>query len=156
MRILGDAAPMTTSATRFAGDLTAAEVRYLIEHEWAQTADDVLWRRSKLGLTASAEETRRAGRVHGGAAAGEPARMVNKSLTEARAIASADFSGLPYLRALIRAGDCLPRADLLMPMSAKTLESRFALAKVLVVDDEQYMRKVVRTLLMSIGVQHDL
>ncbi len=31
-------------------DLTAAEVRYLMEREWAQTEDDVLWRRSKLGL----------------------------------------------------------------------------------------------------------
>ena len=41
-----------------------------------------------------------------------------------------------------------------MPMSAKTLESRFALAKVLVVDDEPGMRKVVRALLMSIGVQN--
>lgn len=26
------------------------ELRYLIEHEWARTAEDVLWRRSKLGL----------------------------------------------------------------------------------------------------------
>jgi glycerol-3-phosphate dehydrogenase len=25
-------------------------VRYLMTKEWAQTADDVLWRRSKLGL----------------------------------------------------------------------------------------------------------
>ena len=41
-----------------------------------------------------------------------------------------------------------------MPMSAKTLESRFALAKVLVVDDEPGMRKVVRALLLSIGVQN--
>jgi len=31
-------------------DLTAAELRYLIQYEWAQTEDDVLWRRSKLGL----------------------------------------------------------------------------------------------------------
>ena len=37
----------------FVGDLTAAEVRYLVENEWAQTAEDVLWRRSKLGLTAT-------------------------------------------------------------------------------------------------------
>ncbi len=36
--------------TRFGADLTAAEVRYLMTKEWAQTADDVLWRRSKLGL----------------------------------------------------------------------------------------------------------
>ena len=41
---------------RFAGDLTGAEVRYLVDNEWAQTADDVLWRRSKLGLKATPEE----------------------------------------------------------------------------------------------------
>ena len=39
--------------TRFGADLTAAEVRYLMTKEWAQTADDVLWRRSKLGLRVS-------------------------------------------------------------------------------------------------------
>jgi glycerol-3-phosphate dehydrogenase len=38
------------------GDLTAAEVRYLMAKEAAQTADDVLWRRSKLGLRLSASE----------------------------------------------------------------------------------------------------
>jgi glycerol-3-phosphate dehydrogenase len=35
---------------RFGADLTAAEVHYLMDKEWARTADDVLWRRSKLGL----------------------------------------------------------------------------------------------------------
>src|SRR6185437_15660053 len=35
---------------RFGADLTGVELRYLMQHEWAQTADDVLWRRSKLGL----------------------------------------------------------------------------------------------------------
>ena len=30
--------------------LFAAEVTYLMLHEWARTADDILWRRSKLGL----------------------------------------------------------------------------------------------------------
>ena len=40
-----------------------------------------------------------------------------------------------------------------MPMNSRSLESRFAIAKVLVVDDEPYMRKVVRTLLESIGIQ---
>ena len=39
-----------------AGDLTEAEVRYLVENEWAETADDVLWRRSKIGLLASKEQ----------------------------------------------------------------------------------------------------
>jgi YesN/AraC family two-component response regulator len=36
----------------------------------------------------------------------------------------------------------------------RALAARFAMTKVLVVDDEHYMRKVVRTLLMSIGVRH--
>jgi len=31
-------------------DLTMAELRYLMEAEWARTAADVVWRRSKLGL----------------------------------------------------------------------------------------------------------
>lgn len=34
----------------FGAGLTEREVRYLIENEWAMTADDVLWRRSKLAL----------------------------------------------------------------------------------------------------------
>jgi glycerol-3-phosphate dehydrogenase len=33
-----------------AGDLTEREVRYLVDHEWARTADDILFRRTKLGL----------------------------------------------------------------------------------------------------------
>ena len=32
------------------GALTEREIDYLIRAEWAQTADDVLWRRTKLGL----------------------------------------------------------------------------------------------------------
>jgi CheY-like chemotaxis protein len=40
-----------------------------------------------------------------------------------------------------------------MPMDAKALAQRFHATKVLVVDDEHYMRKVVRTLLMSSGVR---
>ena len=55
-RILGTAQSMEDLGPRFTGDLTGAEVRYLVENEWAQTAEDVLWRRSKLGLTATAEE----------------------------------------------------------------------------------------------------
>ena len=34
----------------FGADLREAEVRYLIAHEFAQSADDIVWRRSKLGL----------------------------------------------------------------------------------------------------------
>ena len=32
-------------------ELTGAEVRYLMAREWARFPDDILWRRSKLGLT---------------------------------------------------------------------------------------------------------
>lgn len=49
-RILGEAQSMEELGPRFCGDLTGAEVRYLVEQEWAETADDVLWRRTKLGL----------------------------------------------------------------------------------------------------------
>lgn len=55
-RFLGDAKSMDDLGPCFAGDLTAAEVRYMVENEWAQNADDVLWRRSKIGLQATAED----------------------------------------------------------------------------------------------------
>ncbi len=34
----------------FGADLYAAEVNYLMENEWARAAEDILWRRTKLGL----------------------------------------------------------------------------------------------------------
>jgi glycerol-3-phosphate dehydrogenase len=55
-RVLAGAQSMQDLGARFTGDLTAAELRYLMAEEWAETADDVLWRRSKLGLKATAEE----------------------------------------------------------------------------------------------------
>ncbi|MGB7480022.1 MAG: glycerol-3-phosphate dehydrogenase [Burkholderiaceae bacterium] len=39
--------------------LYAAEVEYLIEHEWARCAADILWRRSKLGLHLGPDAERR-------------------------------------------------------------------------------------------------
>jgi len=42
--------------TRFGADLYECEVAYLIRNEWAKTAEDVLWRRTKLGLRLSSEE----------------------------------------------------------------------------------------------------
>ena len=54
--ILGEAQDRDALGPVLSGDLTGAELRYLVEQEWAETADDVLWRRSKLGLTASADE----------------------------------------------------------------------------------------------------
>ncbi len=46
----------------FGADLGQREVDFLVEKEWARTAEDILWRRSKLGLRFSAEETGRLAR----------------------------------------------------------------------------------------------
>ena len=61
-RVLGSARRLEDLGPCLGADLTAAEVRYLMEREWAQTADDVLWRRSKLGLRVSPEEHARLAR----------------------------------------------------------------------------------------------
>jgi glycerol-3-phosphate dehydrogenase len=37
-------------------DLTPREARWMIEREWARTPDDILWRRTKLGLRVSEAE----------------------------------------------------------------------------------------------------
>ncbi len=42
--------------TDFGGNLYAREIDYMIEHEWAQTGDDVLYRRSKAGLHMTASQ----------------------------------------------------------------------------------------------------
>ncbi|CCD86849.1 Glycerol-3-phosphate dehydrogenase [Bradyrhizobium sp. ORS 285] len=54
--ILGDARSRADLGQAFGAQLTEAEVRYLMTREWARFADDVLWRRTKLGLTMSAAE----------------------------------------------------------------------------------------------------
>ncbi len=52
-RVLGAAKSAEELGTDFGAGLTEAEVRYLMQHEWAEGADDVLWRRTKLGLRVS-------------------------------------------------------------------------------------------------------
>jgi len=49
-RMLGKATVAADLGRSFGATLTQAEVRYLITQEWARSADDVVWRRSKLGL----------------------------------------------------------------------------------------------------------
>jgi glycerol-3-phosphate dehydrogenase len=49
--VLGDARSRADLGPSFGQELTAAEVRYLMTTEWARFPDDVLWRRTKLGLT---------------------------------------------------------------------------------------------------------
>jgi len=41
----------------FADQICESEVKYLIECEWATTAQDILWRRTKCGLHMSKDET---------------------------------------------------------------------------------------------------
>jgi glycerol-3-phosphate dehydrogenase len=55
---------------RFGANLTAAEVRYLMRFEWAQTAEDVLWRRSKLGLGLAKADALKLAHFMAGATAG--------------------------------------------------------------------------------------
>jgi glycerol-3-phosphate dehydrogenase len=48
--ILGTAQALSDLGQDFGATLTEAEVKWLMEHEFAQTAEDIVWRRSKLGL----------------------------------------------------------------------------------------------------------
>ena len=53
--IIGDARSTADLGQNF-GLLSEREVNYLTEREWARTAEDILWRRSKLGLHLKDEE----------------------------------------------------------------------------------------------------
>jgi glycerol-3-phosphate dehydrogenase len=58
-QVLGETKEKADLGQSFGPDLTEAEVRYLMTREWARFPDDVLWRRSKLGLTMSPEDRER-------------------------------------------------------------------------------------------------
>ena len=55
-RVLGQARTTRDLGTHFGHTLYAAEVDYLIAHEWAHDAEDVLWRRTKCGLHLTAAQ----------------------------------------------------------------------------------------------------
>ena len=55
-QIIGGAKTLEDLGTHFGAGLTRAEVDYLRAHEWARSGEDVLWRRSRLGLHMTAEE----------------------------------------------------------------------------------------------------
>jgi glycerol-3-phosphate dehydrogenase len=60
----------------FGAGLYEREVRHLIDNEWAMTADDILWRRTKLGLRLTEDERHRLEdwlRLHGPAGASSAA-----------------------------------------------------------------------------------
>ena len=54
--VLGDAATVANLGAHFGAQLYAREIDYLVEHEWATTAEDVLWRRTKAGLQLDARQ----------------------------------------------------------------------------------------------------
>ena len=58
-RLLAGARSLAELGEDFGDGLFEAEINYLVDQEWAQTAEDILWRRSKLGLHVSAETARR-------------------------------------------------------------------------------------------------
>ena len=58
-RFLAGRESLDDMGAHFGGALYAAEVDYLVDQEFARTADDILWRRSKLGLRLSRDDTGR-------------------------------------------------------------------------------------------------
>ncbi len=56
--ILGEAAQATDLGRDFGATLSEAEVRWLMDREYARTAEDVIWRRSKLGLRLTEAQVR--------------------------------------------------------------------------------------------------
>ena len=54
--LLGDARERADLGPAFGPELTGVEVRHLMASEWARFPDDILWRRSKLGLTMSSAD----------------------------------------------------------------------------------------------------
>ena len=57
--VLAGARSLSGLGEAFGGGLTEAELRHMMDQEWARTAEDALWRRSKLGLHLSAAEIAR-------------------------------------------------------------------------------------------------
>ena len=55
-KVLGDATSLEEMGRYFGAGLTEREVEYLRAEEWAKTAEDILWRRTKCGLHMTPEE----------------------------------------------------------------------------------------------------
>ena len=54
-RFLGDAQSLRDLGIHYGDDVYEAEIVYLLKYEWAREVEDVLWRRSKLGVHVSDE-----------------------------------------------------------------------------------------------------
>ena len=57
VQVLGGAKVLDDLGVNYGGTLTEAEVNWLCRHEYARTAEDILWRRTRLGLHFSPEMT---------------------------------------------------------------------------------------------------
>ncbi|WP_371807728.1 glycerol-3-phosphate dehydrogenase [Ruegeria sp. HKCCD7559] len=57
--VLGDAKQVSDLGEEFGATLTSKEVAWLMDKEYARSAEDVVWRRNKLGLRLSAEQIAR-------------------------------------------------------------------------------------------------
>jgi glycerol-3-phosphate dehydrogenase len=57
--VLGEAKSLQGLGQHFGSDLYEGEVNWLVTKEWARTAEDVAWRRTKLGLKLAEEELKR-------------------------------------------------------------------------------------------------
>jgi glycerol-3-phosphate dehydrogenase len=75
VEILGEAGSRDGLGRDFGAGLSEREVDYLMRVEWAETADDVVWRRSKLGLRLSPDEIAALDRFMAGRLAEGQARM---------------------------------------------------------------------------------
>jgi glycerol-3-phosphate dehydrogenase len=55
-RVLENARSLSDLGSHFGADLYAREIDYIVEHEWAQNGEDILYRRTKAGLHLTAPE----------------------------------------------------------------------------------------------------
>jgi glycerol-3-phosphate dehydrogenase len=70
--VICDAKSLEELGRDFGAGLSEAEMRYLVQKEWAKSAEDVLWRRSKLGLRVTPEAEGTLRRCLGSTTAQEP------------------------------------------------------------------------------------
>jgi len=63
--MLGDASNVADLGICFGGDLYRREVEYLKKHEWARSAEDVLFRRTKLGIKFTKKQTAKLAKFFG-------------------------------------------------------------------------------------------
>ncbi|MCE8001759.1 glycerol-3-phosphate dehydrogenase [Billgrantia ethanolica] len=62
LRFLAGAQCEEDLGEHFGAGLTVAEADYLVDHEWATTVEDILWRRTKLGLRLTPRQVERLAR----------------------------------------------------------------------------------------------